>query len=515
MCGVENVQRSIILQNNPFVPLPNGRCRINQLPPEILSIIFKHGVDDSDSPEPEDLFEQEQVFCDDEKSSSVLPECFPFEILVSCICKLWRNVALETPSLWTTITVLNTECPPYGRVAAYLERSNSISLDICLDYVSREALWSPSVETDNFKALLTLLTPHLSRWASLRVVDQCYDHMYTFLKAVSDPSAPPAIRLKELHLIYNWCLGSQPSLSDFKFFPHFTLFGGSVPLLRVLVLVGVHIDWNQDWLQSAPNLQRLHLSGHDMNARPSWDAFSAILRGAPALETFEVGYSGPRDYHGEPLLLPNLLELEFWMSGPQEVISLLGKLGTPALKSLTLDFRGEASDFSGLVTHLAGPATQAVLSPIEQPRSLLSSLETLSIEDLTCDEESAEILYRELVNLKVFKLMSRIPGTFFELLYPYWLTPSDPFGTNRPRSKFVAFLPSLQDLFLSGAPICDLTRMVEDRRDAGVPLRAIFMKRCSHMVRSEVIWLRNNLEEFEIIGDSDDEESVDEYNIDW
>lgn len=74
MCGVENVQRSIILQNNPFVPLPNGPCRINQLPPEILSIIFKHGVDDSDSPEPEDLFEQEQVFCDDEKSSSVLPE---------------------------------------------------------------------------------------------------------------------------------------------------------------------------------------------------------------------------------------------------------------------------------------------------------------------------------------------------------------------------------------------------------------------------------------------------------
>ena len=183
MCSVENIRRSNILQNNPFVPLPNGHCRINQLPPEILSIIFQNGVDNRYSPEPEDLVEEEQDFCDDETSSSAssdLPECLPFAFLVSRICKLWRTVSLETPSLWTTIRVENTECPPYERVIAYLERSKSLSLDIGLDYISRAALWPPSAESDNFKALLSLLIPHLSRWASIQVNVRCYDHMHTF-----------------------------------------------------------------------------------------------------------------------------------------------------------------------------------------------------------------------------------------------------------------------------------------------------------------------------------------------
>jgi len=540
MCSVENVQRSNVLQNKPLVPLPNGRCRINQLPPEIFSIIFKHGVDNRDSPEPEDLVEQEQDFCDDDFSSSYLPGYLPFAFLVSRICKLWRNVALEMPSLWTTIGVFNTERPPYERVVAYLERSKSLPLDICLNHISREALWSPSVENDNLKALLTLLVPHLSRWASIRVGVRCYDHMNTFLKAVSDPSVPPATRLEELKLVHNSGLSLQATLSEFKFFPHFTLFGGSAPLLRILVLAGVHIDWSQGWLHSASNLQILHLSFHDMRVRPSWDAFSAILRGAPALKALEVSYSGPRDYPGEPLLLPNLLELDLGISLPREVILLLGKLCTPALKALTLDFRGQAYDYSDLVAHLAGPATQAMLSPIEQPCSLLRSLETLSIKGLS---GSAEILYRELVNLKVLKLSkSRVSRSFFELLYPRRLTPSgggDSFSPNHLQSMFVTFLPSLKNLFLSGASTCDLKRLVVERRNAGVPLGAIFMRRrppIDHltqliMVRphaevpvrailvsprpptelSDVVWLRDNLEEFEIIEDKDAEESVDEY----
>ena len=530
MCSVENVQRSNVLQNNPLVSLPNGRCRINQLPPEILSIIFKHGVENRNSPKPEDLVEEEQDSCDDETPSSAssdlseeepdscndetsssassdLSECLPFAFLVSRICKLWRNVALEMPSLWTAIRVFNTECHPYERVVAYLERSKSLPLDICLDHLSREALWSPSVENDNLKALLTLLVPHLSRWASIQFGVTCYDHMYTFLKAVSDPSVPPATRLQDLELFYSSdVLGPQASLSEF---PHLTLFGGFAPLLKIVVLMGVHIDWSQDWLRSAPNLRKLCLSCHHMNVRPSWDTFSAILRGAPALETFDVSYSGPRDYPGEPLLLPNLSELNLTTSPPQEVISLLGKLSTPALKTLTLDFGSELSDYSGLVTRLAGPATQAMLLPVEQPCSLLRSLETLRIKDLQCDDESAEILYRELVNLKVFDLpRCRVPWTFFELLYPRWLTASgdfDSFPPRHPQSRFVTFLPSLKDLFISGAYSCDIVRLAVLRRDAGVPLRAIFMTPRHPMEPSDMAWLRNNLEKFEIIDDPNNE----------
>lgn len=485
MCSVKNPRYSNILQHNPFVPPPDGYCRVNQLPPEILSIIFKCGVSQL-----EDLVHS----YDDEKTSAALPDVLPFELLVSHVCRLWRNVALDTPFLWTSITVLASEYPPYERVVAYLERSKSFSLDIRIDYVPREVLQLSSVEADNFEVLLTLLIPHLARWASIWLGVSCYHYMYTFLKTVSDPSVPPAARLQELHLVHTSKWGA-PILSEPKFLDHFfTLFGGSAPLLRTLVLVGVHIDWSQGWLQSAPNLQTLHLALYDFDVCPSWEAFSAILRGAPALQTFKINFSGPYDHPGEPLLLPNLLELDLAVGSEREVILLLRKFCTPVLKTLTLGFGLDFSvDYSDLVTQLVGPATRAIRSPIEQPCSLLRSLETLSIQGLFCSTDCVEELYRELVNLKVFKLPMLIasPWMFVRLLFP------------RKAPATVVSLPSLEELFVSGVATHHIVQLVAERRDAGVPLRAVFMEQCSETEFSDVVWLRDNLEEFEIT-ESDD-----------
>ena len=232
------MQCSNTLQNNLFVPLPDGHCRVNQLPPEILSIIFECGVSQR-----EDLGHS----YDDEKTSTALPEVLPFELLVSRICRLWRNVALGMPSLWTSITVLSTECPPMIALLPTWNAATAFLWIICIDYLPREVPWLSSVEADNFEGLLTLLIPHLARWASIWLDVRCYDYMYTFLEAVSDPSVPPATRLEELTLVYNPKWAPQVPHSETEFLDHFTLFGGSAPLLRTIVLVGVHIDlacWN-------------------------------------------------------------------------------------------------------------------------------------------------------------------------------------------------------------------------------------------------------------------------------
>ena len=64
----------------------------------------------------------------------------------------------------------------------------------------------------------------------------------------------------------------------------------------------------------------------------------------------------------------------------------------------------------------------------------------------------------------------------------------------------VLLLPSLKELFgISGVTVDHVVRLVTERRDAGVPLRAIFMKRCSVMEFNDVVWLRDNLEEFGIM----------------
>ena len=520
MRSCQSTQHSSIPLNNPFVPLSDGRCQINQLPQKILSIIFRHSVDlDNGYPQLHSLVEQEHGSYHDE-TSTITSEILAFELLISHVCRHWRNIALETPSLWTNISVTNTACLPYERVATYLERSKSLPLDIC---IAGGVMQLPSIEADNFEALLTLLVPHLSRWASIQVTVWRYDYIYAFFKAVSGPSVPPATRLEELKLVCNSELGPLATAQDPKFFDHFILFGGTAPLLRTLVLFGVSIDWSQGWLQSAPNLQTLHLACHKMHFRPSCKAFSAILLGAPKLQTLKLEESGPFNYTMEPLLLPNLLELDFRDQVPLEIIWLLRGLCTPMLKILTLNFSAETpQSYSYLVAQLVGPATQVSPSSIGQPCSLLRSLETLNIQSLPCSPDSAEMLYRELVNLKVLKF-SRLhtPQSFWDLLSPWQPDVSGGLDFLAPKwaqaGSIVIYLPSLKDLFLSGVTIFELPALVTERRDAGVPLRSISMKRYYWTRLSDEVWLRDNLEKFEITeAESDsDEESVSDIDSDF
>ena len=95
------------------VPLPDGHCQINQLPHEILSIIFKYS------------FEQKER-CYNHETLFLVSEILAFELQISHVCRLWRNIALDTPSLWTNISVITTESLPYERVVAHLERSKSL-----------------------------------------------------------------------------------------------------------------------------------------------------------------------------------------------------------------------------------------------------------------------------------------------------------------------------------------------------------------------------------------------------
>ena len=500
-CG--GAQHSSTPQN---VPLEGGHCQINQLPQEILSIIFKYNIDlDNGYPQLEGLVEQDQG-SDDDEASVVASEILAFQILISHVCRLWRNIVLDTPSLWTNISVTNMACLPYERVAAYLERSKSLPLDIC---IAGGVARLPSDEADNLEALLALLVPHLSRWASIHVTVRRYDYMHAFIKVVSGPSVPPATQLEDLRLICKSKSRSAAILEgDFLFDP--TLFGGSAPLLRTLVLHAVYINWSQAWVQSAPNLQTLHLAHHERDLRPT----SAILLGAPNLRILKIEESGLWDETEEPLLhLPNLLELEFRDQVPQDLTRLLRRLCTPVLKTLTLHFGAVSpQDYSDFVTQLVGPATQVMPSSIGQPCSLLRSLETLNIESLPCSPDSAEMLYRELVNLKVLKISrSYMPLFFWHLLSPWQPDTSEGMDFFAPREaqagSIVIFLPSLKDLFLSGVPIFELPTLVIERRDAGVPLRSISMKQYYGTNRNDEVWLRDNLEKFEII-ENDNEKSI-------
>lgn len=424
------------LPNNPFIPPKGDTCFINNLPPELLSRIFEVGAEedgrededdieadlwekfcqdldgkgsgekstrDSDAEMNKELEDEEETEDEDEDDATESSDSHPsmtcprFAIVVSHVCRHWRNVAFSTPSLWTTIEVTPMARPPYELESTLLERSKSLPIDI---YVDCEALEGhPCCEPPSSSDLLflyTMLASHIHRWRTMEVSVSDYNLMYIFLIVVSGPSISGAPQLTTLELY------DHEEREDFNTFEypklsmHRTLFSGSAPLLTRIVLWGVHVDWDQPWIASASNLTELELAYHSEDVRPSWAQFVTILRGATSLEKLSLHLSGPSGEPPEwyieptpggpadlntPIHLPRVTDFILAFQPQARAIGLVRKLNLPALKHLVLDF--DEGDYTDFVHELAKPTPSS--SPAqEQHRSLLSKLETLKISGLPC-----------------------------------------------------------------------------------------------------------------------------------
>ncbi|KAG0700449.1 hypothetical protein DFH29DRAFT_623394 [Suillus ampliporus] len=569
---MENIQ--VPLKDNPFVP-PKGRCcPVNDIPPELLSLIFEVGaqsIEDGEDEDEEDeamaAFWNLEAGVEDgvdedsdtthlkrtrndgvdeeglsESSSNVTDSTFeaapPFEVLISHVCQHWRTVALNTPSLWTKIDVSALESPPFERVQILLERSKSLPIDIHIDCEppddddddddDEEEDYSGSEDSElgqsprsmsfsDLDNLMSLLVPHISRWGSIEVAVACYKHMFIFLSAVSDPSIAGAPQLEALQLYHHEDAESITAFAHPDLVQHFKLFGGVAPRLKSVALWGVHVDWCQEWLSCGSNLLDLELAYHTDDVRPSWTQFVGILRGAPKLETLSLCSSGPlgtpHDWcpeggsgsYGDDsstgvIELHSLTDLVLAFHLPVYVSGLLRRLAFPVLKSLTLDL--DDGDFTDLVAQLAGPATTAV--PVvpkdgEKKRSLLSELDTLKISALPCSDRSVELMYAELGNLKALNLsMTYLSPAFLQLLY-------HPCSVSGHRDICHVWLPSLTTLSTTDVPGHQILELVQKRKDAGVPLKAVYMEENDDVSDHDVQWLKENLETFDFFEGSDDE----------
>ena len=101
---------------------------ISKLPVELLSCIFMHS------------------------SESNTDECLPFDsstvrtpLILSCVCKHWRNVARNTPRLWARICITsellvdNDSLDHFSHVLTCLSLSRHCPLDILID--ARDEDW--------------------------------------------------------------------------------------------------------------------------------------------------------------------------------------------------------------------------------------------------------------------------------------------------------------------------------------------------------------------------------------
>ncbi|KAG2060616.1 hypothetical protein BDR06DRAFT_473600 [Suillus hirtellus] len=560
----------VLTKDNPFIPPKGTRCPVNDIPPELLSLIFEVGAQSIKDGEDEDEEDEEDEamavywnlesgakdgvdedgettkrsrvtrndgvdedgLSESSMDSDATFEPMPsFEVLISHVCHHWRVVALNTPSLWTEIDVSPLDSPPFERVQTFLERSKSLPIDIRIDCEppdddeeedssgseDSELGQSPhSMTFSDLDNLMSLLVPHISRWGSVEVAVACYKHMFIFLSAVSDPSIAGAPQLEALQLYHHEDAESLTAFAQPDLVQHFKLFGGVAPRLKSVALWGVHVDWCQEWLSCGSNLLDLELAYHTDDVRPSWTQFAAILCGAPKLETLSLCSSGPlgaphdwcnegssgsygNDYTGV-IELHSLTQLVLAFHSPVYVSGLLRRLAFPALKSLTLDL--DDGDFTDFAFQLAGPMMSAV--PVtskdgEKKRSLLSRLDSIKFSGLSCSDRSVELMYAELVNLKTLNLvMKYLPIMFLQLLY-------HPCSVPGQRDVCHVCLPSLTTLSTADVPGDQIRELVQKRKEAGVPLKAVYMEENDEVTPDDLQWLKDNVEEFDFFEASDDE----------
>lgn len=553
-----------MLSNNPWVP-PKG-CPVNNLPNELLAYMFLVGTkmeeeeEDAEEGEDEDEYADELDLIDgwedsddedpkaslkklgfrhnddemDEDDEDEDEPILPFQVLVSHVCRHWREIALESPALWTNLTF--SEGAPFTKSQIWLERSKGLPLDIRIDCTIPDVyddhphphptepsdensddepprlLGShgqrydedhkdcdhppPSFSIKDLDTILDLIVPHVAHWRLLEVTASLYDYMYTLLTRLAQCSGAPLLEVLELY--------HYEDTEDYDTFEPvalntaFLIFNGIAPKLSDVALWGVHLDWEPS-LSFLSGLRDLELAYHAKDVRPSFATFSKILAASPNLRTLSLCLSGPADHVDddnewilEPLEIPSLKDLVLCYHDSKYITALVDILSTPNVHSLALDYDEE--DYTEFAQRLTKPVRG-------KSKSILSGLEHLKISGLPCNERTVDMIFEQLAGLQTLNLnCSGDEEIFFDRLM-----------------KSKSYCPNLHTITTTGIQGSKMKQFVEARKAAGVPVKKVFMSEEDEVDEKEEKWLRGHLDALEFFEPSDSEEElidIDEDDLD-
>ena len=557
--------RDHLLANNPYEPPSNGKCPINELPAEILGHIFEIGVkmeeegeggddeadwedmsvgdddeDDDDDDNLDDLMTSSLTSSVSSIFSAASDEGPLFQILVSHVCRHWREVALNSHNLWTTLDFDNTL--QLERSKAFIGRAQSLPLKIYIDCSIPEGtdeedhpdhpLYNQNKETrkeaegaepeqflsqKDLMQILDLIEPEVSHWGELDFHVSTYGYVQSLLSRLHKlPSAP---LLKKFHVFHH------EESDDLDFFngddkTNYLPFHGIAPLLESAIFWGIHIDWDNA-LNFLQGLREFELSFHSKDVRPSYTTFTQIIKNSPDLRSLSLSLSGPALLPGaqfddeshwgpEPFDIPSLRHLTLQYYEPQSASILIQHFYFPNLRCLTLDFDSE--DYT--------PFVQNLLVPVKgRSKPILPGLEYLKISGLPCDVPTIEAMLKQLTSLKAFEL--NCFGTEELVIFRKLI---DPLAGRRKQGEThinsVAqtlpkiFCPLLETLTVTSVSESRIKSLVMARKIAGAPLKTLRLSYEDGISMKTQEWLRNHVElEFFDASDTEEEETV-EVDID-
>ncbi|KAH7336995.1 hypothetical protein B0J17DRAFT_574670 [Rhizoctonia solani] len=428
---------------------------ISRLPPEIIARIFECGINAG--------------------GRSVLGTGTHglFMGAVRRVCKLWREIAESTPSLWSSIIIDMHNS--LSSTELRIQRSRSAPLDIQVVFTDR--VTSTTSVTGTLMSAFEMLRPHMQRWRSLRIQVPGYAHARAVLRSFSG-SAP---RLKEFSLH----VGTPKVTRNIRELPWML---EETVSMTTLSLSSVDFGWNNAALYFK-NLSSIHLSDYWAGSAPSSLQLLCLIDVCSAtLTDLTLRNMSDCDSEEEQILLddmcyvpqialPRLTRATFYFSGCSRLSVLLSRLVLPSLEYLEISYLDDVSIPVGMLC--------------EQKVGDLP-LKTLVINSsLIVEEQLVQLLHRvpELTSLELVDCEDVSPFLLNELSNTQaWLCPNLRLlsidGCTSVDSQAVRVLVSSR--LLEGKT----SMRPSESRSPAVPIQELHISRCLQISPDTVEWLK-------------------------
>ena len=151
------------------------------LPVEVTSLVFRYLMGDDLPYFPSSLNSHRPKYVG-----------FLMEVILSHVCRLWRSIALDLPTLWTTYRyhacIFYPPGPSLHRLEAYLERSRSHLVDLKFDF--RIAQGNSHYDCGSRLQMLAKIMSHVTRWRRVFIITDKNTPILDLLDNFKKASAP-------------------------------------------------------------------------------------------------------------------------------------------------------------------------------------------------------------------------------------------------------------------------------------------------------------------------------------
>ena len=265
------------------------------------------------------------------------------------VCRWWREVAINSPMLWTRI-VMGTH-HSVDRAILKLDRSRTAPIHVCLDFSPR--MEHGTVSTESIVTAMELVRPAIWRWKTFHLVVPSRPQAHVALSRCKEQA--PQLEILSVRV-------SHSMQEDHYSKAPLPLFERTTPRLRASSFTSFNFGWD---LALLSNLRVLKLGGYWNGFSPSVDTLLKTLRSCPQLEELVLrnmsdvdpdncttSISEPSEHDDyvlarasdtRPISLPRLRKASFYYSGNLRTRTVLTLLSFPALERIELCYLDNVS----------------------------------------------------------------------------------------------------------------------------------------------------------------------------